>query len=72
MAYTPVFTVKKATQLVCLYVKKGYTDQLRFLGNCPPTPPLSQRFALSEKLVLMLAQGRGRLTVSQKSKLIRL
>ena len=25
-------------------------DQSRFLGNCPPTPPLSERFALSEKL----------------------
>ena len=26
-----------------------------FLGNCPPTPPASQHFALSEKQVLMLA-----------------
>ena len=24
-------------------------DQFRFLGNCPPTPPLSHHFALSEK-----------------------
>ena len=24
-------------------------DQLRFLENFPPTPPLSQHFALSEK-----------------------
>ena len=24
-------------------------DQLRFLENCSPTPPLSQNFALSEK-----------------------
>ena len=24
-------------------------DQLRFLENCSPTPPLSQHFALSEK-----------------------
>ena len=23
-------------------------DQFRFLGNCPPTPPLCQHFALSE------------------------
>ena len=23
-------------------------DQFRFLRNCPPTPPLSQHFALSE------------------------
>ena len=25
------------------------SDRLRFLGNCPPTPPLSHHFALSEK-----------------------
>ena len=31
-----------------------------FLGMCPPTPPLSQHFALSEKQVLMLAYRRGR------------
>ena len=24
-------------------------DKFRFLGNCPPTPPLSQHFALSER-----------------------
>ena len=30
-------------------------DHYKFLGNCPPTPPLSQHLALSEKLVLMLA-----------------
>ena len=24
-------------------------DHYTFLGNCPPTPPLSQHFALSEK-----------------------
>ena len=24
-------------------------DHFRFLGNCPTTPPLSHRFALSEK-----------------------
>ena len=24
-------------------------DQFRFLGNCPPTPPLSHHFAISEK-----------------------
>ena len=26
---------------------------LRFLGNCPPTPPLSQQFAKTEKDVLV-------------------
>ena len=25
------------------------TGQFRFLGNCPPTPPLSHHFALSQK-----------------------
>ena len=30
-------------------------DQFRFLGNCPPTPPLSTHFALSEKQMIMLA-----------------
>ena len=29
--------------------------QFRFLGNSPPTPPLIQHFALSEKQVLMVA-----------------
>ena len=29
-------------------------DHYTLLGNCPPTPPLSQHFALSEKYVLML------------------
>ena len=28
---------------------KKRLDQFRFLVNCPPTPPLSQNFALSEK-----------------------
>ena len=27
----------------------AHQDQYMFLGNCPPTPPLSQHFALSEK-----------------------
>ena len=45
--------------------------QFSFLGNCPPTHPLSQHYALSGKLVLMLAQGRGRWAVSHKAKLIR-
>ena len=35
-------------------VEEENTDQLRFLGNGPPTPPLTQHFALSEKEVFML------------------
>ena len=38
----------------------------RFLGNCPPTPPLSQLFAPSDKKVLMFSLGRGIWAVSQK------
>ena len=30
-------------------------DQFRFPGNCPPTPPLSHHFILSEKYVVILA-----------------
>ena len=44
------------------YWDKHYT----LLGNCPPTPPLSQHVALSEKYVLLLAFGRGRWAVLQK------
>ena len=36
-----------------------------------PTPPLSQRFVLSEKKELMLAEGRGRWAVSQKPIMVR-
>ena len=46
------------------------TDQFMFLGNCPPTTPLTQHFALSEKSVIMLAWGRGRWVTSQKPKII--
>ena len=31
----------------CFFQK--YSDQFRFLGNCPPTPPRSQNFGLSKK-----------------------
>ena len=43
-----------------------FWDHKTFLGNCLPTPPLSQHFALSEKYVSMVAYGRGRWAVSQK------
>ena len=46
--------------------KQQRTDHHTFLGNCTPTPSLSQHFPLSEKKVLMLAYGRGRWAVSQK------
>ena len=28
--------------------EQNITDQFRFLGNCPPTPPQIKHFALSE------------------------
>ena len=30
------------------------SDQFRFLGNCPPTPPLTQHFASTETHMLTL------------------
>ena len=51
-----------AAMQLSLILQTHYT----FLGNCPPTPPLSQHVALSETYVLMLALGRGRWAVSQK------
>ena len=38
----------------------------KVLGNCPPTLPLRQNLALSEKSMLILARGRCRWEVSQK------
>ena len=49
-----------------------FLDHFMFLGNCPPTPPLSHYFALSEKEVLVLVQGRGRWAVSQAKLLLNL
>ena len=49
----------------------GNPDQFRFLGNCPPTPPLSQHLHLLFIWGKMLFRGRGRWAVSQKPKWIR-
>ena len=38
---------------------KKIWNHYTLLGICPPTPPLSQHFVLSEKWVLMLAWGGG-------------
>ena len=35
--------------LIVLISSLNNSDHYTFLGNCPPTPPLSQRCALSEK-----------------------
>ena len=44
---------------------KDKTDQYQYLGNCPPTPPLTQRRSIDDKLGLMLGEGRGRWAVAQ-------
>ena len=31
-----------------------YSDQYQYLGNCPPTPPLTQQQSIDNKLGLML------------------
>ena len=30
------------------------SDQYQYLGNCPPTPPLTQQQSIDDKLGLML------------------
>ena len=42
-----------------------YSDQYQYLGNCPPTPPLTQQQSIDNKFRLMLGQGRGRWAVAQ-------
>ena len=39
--------------------------QYQYLGNCPPTPSLTQQQSIDNKLGLMLRQGRGRWAVAQ-------
>ena len=31
-----------------------FSDQYQYLGNCPPTPPLTQQQSIDDKLRLML------------------
>ena len=40
-------------------------DQYQYLGNCPPTPPLTQQQSIDNKLGLMMGQERGRWAVVQ-------
>ena len=52
---TKLHCIVPARELYTKYTFARKMDQFRFLGNCPPTPPLSHHFALSETEVLMLA-----------------
>ena len=33
-----------------MYIAKFSTDQYQYLGNCPPTPPLTQQQSIDNKL----------------------
>ena len=47
-----VYSTKNERRVVCIVIKSDsivISDQFRFLENCPPTPPLSQHFVLSEQ-----------------------
>ena len=46
-------------------------DQYQYLGNCSPTPPLTQQQSIDNKSRLMLSQRRGRWAVAQILILIR-
>ena len=37
-----------------MYITKVSTDQYLYLGNCQPTPPLTQQQSIDNKLGLML------------------
>ena len=51
----------------CFEFKLIFSDYYTFLGNCPPTHPLSQNKHLLLTSGKMLAQGRGRWAVSQST-----
>ena len=40
------------TVFIQLYII--HSDQYQYLGNCPPTPPLTQQQSIDDKLGLML------------------
>ena len=49
------FLVLKCSQI---FVRHKKWDHFTFLGNCPPTPSLSQHFALRKNWVLMLVNAK--------------
>ena len=49
LSKTATFSVPKVAVVEGFNCIVKFTDQFRFLGNCPPTPPLSQHFALIKK-----------------------
>ena len=51
----------------CFEFELIFSDYYTFLGNCPPTPPLSQHKHLLLTQGKTLVQGRGRWAVSQSA-----
>ena len=54
-----------------LFLLEEKWDQYQYLGNCPSTPPLTQKQPIDNKVGLMLGWGRGRWAVAQILILIR-
>ena len=52
LVYTFFFFTLLATLKSIVIMK--YSDQYQYLGNCPPTPPLTQQQSIDNKLGLML------------------
>ena len=57
--------VHSFNQVLTSASRKKILDQYQYLGNCPPTPPLTQQQSIDNNLRLMLGKGRGRWTVAQ-------
>ena len=48
-----------------MFINIKFLDQYQYLGNCPPTPSLTQQQSIDNKLGWMLGKGRGGWTVAQ-------
>ena len=50
------FAQTKEKKIVCLSQGRAYAVSVayQYLGNCPPTPPLTQKQSIDNKLGLML------------------
>ena len=51
LVYTFFFTLLATLKSIVIM---KYSDQYQYLGNCPPTPPLTQQQSIDNKLGLML------------------
>ena len=46
--------LSKKGETMCAVISQQILDQYQYLGNCPPTPPLTQQQSIDNKLGLML------------------